>query len=78
MKLPRLPRTTLALFAGAERVTAIDFDTRRDADESGRLARLEQAISTFRYTDVPLKKDAVDEAVAFVLDLVGQGAKSSG
>jgi cyanophycinase len=32
---------------GAERVTAIDFDTRRDADEPGRLARLEQASGVF-------------------------------
>ena len=30
------------------------------------LARLERAISTFRYTDLPLKKDAVAEAVAFL------------
>ena len=32
---------------GAKRVTAIDFDTRRDADERGRLARLEQASGVF-------------------------------
>jgi cyanophycinase len=32
---------------GAERVTAIDFDTRRDAEESGRLTRLEQASGVF-------------------------------
>jgi cyanophycinase len=32
---------------GAERVTAIDFDTRRDAEEPGRLARLEQASGVF-------------------------------
>ncbi|MDP3895182.1 MAG: NAD-glutamate dehydrogenase [Mesorhizobium sp.] len=30
------------------------------------LARLEQAISSYRYGEVPLKKDAVDEAVAFL------------
>ncbi len=30
------------------------------------LARLEQAISSFRYADVPLKKEAVEEAVAFL------------
>jgi cyanophycinase len=32
---------------GAERVTALDFDTRRDAEEPGRLARLEQATGVF-------------------------------
>jgi cyanophycinase len=32
---------------GAERVTAIDFDTRRDADEPSRIARLEQASGVF-------------------------------
>jgi cyanophycinase len=32
---------------GVERVTAIDFDTRRDAEEPGRLARLEQASGVF-------------------------------
>ena len=32
---------------GAERVSAIDFDTRRDAEEPGRLARLEQASGVF-------------------------------
>jgi len=37
------------LFAalGAERVTAIDFDTRRDAEERGRLERLRQATGVF-------------------------------
>jgi cyanophycinase len=37
------------LFAalGAERVTAVDFDTRRDAEEPGRLARLRQATGVF-------------------------------
>jgi len=37
------------LFAalGAARVTAIDFDTRRDADERGRLERLQQATGVF-------------------------------
>ena len=37
------------LFAalGAERVTAIDFDTRRDAEEGGRLKRLQQATGVF-------------------------------
>jgi cyanophycinase len=37
------------LFAalGAERVTAVDFDTRRDAEEPGRLARLRQASGVF-------------------------------
>ena len=37
------------LFAalGADRVTAIDFDTRRDAAEGGRLARLQQATGVF-------------------------------
>ena len=37
------------LFAalGAERVTAIDFDTRRDAEEGGRLERLQQATGVF-------------------------------
>ena len=32
---------------GAERVTSIDFDTRRDAEEPGRLARLQQATGVF-------------------------------
>ena len=32
---------------GASRVTAIDFDTRRDADESGRIERLLQATGVF-------------------------------
>ena len=32
---------------GAERVTAIDFDTRRDADEPGRIERLNQASGIF-------------------------------
>ena len=32
---------------GARRVTAMDFDTRRDADENNRLARLEQASGIF-------------------------------
>ncbi len=37
------------LFAalGARRVTAIDFDTRRDAEERGRLERLQQATGVF-------------------------------
>ena len=37
------------LFAalGAKRVTAIDFDTRRDAEERGRLERLQQATGVF-------------------------------
>ena len=37
------------LFAalGAKRVTAIDFDTRRDAEERGRLERLKQATGVF-------------------------------
>jgi len=30
------------------------------------LARLDRAIATYRYTDLPLKKDAVTEAVAFL------------
>ena len=32
---------------GAERVTSIDFDTRRDAEEPGRLARLQHATGVF-------------------------------
>ncbi len=32
---------------GAERVTAIDFDTRRDCEEPGRLQRLQQASGVF-------------------------------
>ena len=32
---------------GAERVTALDFDTRRDCDEAGRLERLQQATGVF-------------------------------
>jgi cyanophycinase len=32
---------------GAERVVSIDFDTRRDAEEPGRLARLQQASGVF-------------------------------
>jgi cyanophycinase len=32
---------------GAERVASIDFDTRRDADEPSRIARLEQASGVF-------------------------------
>jgi cyanophycinase len=32
---------------GAARVTAMDFDTRRDAEEPGRLARLQQASGVF-------------------------------
>ena len=30
------------------------------------LARLDRAIATYRYTDLPMKKDAVDEAVSFL------------
>jgi cyanophycinase len=32
---------------GAERVTALDFDTRRDCEEPGRLSRLQQASGVF-------------------------------
>jgi cyanophycinase len=32
---------------GAGRVSALDFDTRRDCDEAGRLARLQQATGVF-------------------------------
>jgi cyanophycinase len=32
---------------GAERVSSIDFDTRRDAEEPGRVARLQQATGVF-------------------------------
>ena len=32
---------------GAERVSSLDFDTRRDAEEPGRLARLQQATGVF-------------------------------
>ncbi len=32
---------------GAERVSALDFDTRRDCEEPGRLARLQQASGVF-------------------------------
>ena len=32
---------------GADRVTALDFDTRRDCEEPGRLARLQQASGVF-------------------------------
>jgi cyanophycinase len=32
---------------GADRVTSIDFDTRRDAEEDGRLERLQQATGVF-------------------------------
>jgi cyanophycinase len=32
---------------GAKRVTSIDFDTRRDAEEDGRLERLQQATGVF-------------------------------
>ncbi len=32
---------------GAERVTALDFDTRRDCEEAGRLDRLQQASGVF-------------------------------
>jgi cyanophycinase len=32
---------------GAERVTAMDFDTRRDCEEPGRIARLQQATGVF-------------------------------
>ncbi len=32
---------------GAERVTSIDFDTRRDAEEPGRIERLQQATGIF-------------------------------
>ena len=38
---------TLFTQLGAERVTALDFDTRRDCEERGRLARLEQATGVF-------------------------------
>ena len=53
-----------ALEAGLTRVLA----NVRDAVAGWKpmLARLEQAISSFRYADVPLKKDAVAEAVAFL------------
>ncbi len=36
------------------------------ADWKPMRARLDQAIATYRYTDLPMKKDAVDEAVAFL------------
>ncbi len=42
---PRYERIFAEL--GAERVTTLDFDTRRDAEEPGRLARLEQASGVF-------------------------------
>ncbi len=42
---PRYERIFGAL--GAERVTALDFDTRRDCDEAGRLDRLQQATGVF-------------------------------
>lgn len=42
---PRYERIFNAL--GAGRVTAIDFDTRRDCEEKGRLARIEQASGIF-------------------------------
>jgi cyanophycinase len=42
---PRYERLFAEL--GAERVQAIDFDTRRDAEEAGRLARLQQATGVF-------------------------------
>jgi cyanophycinase len=42
---PRYERLFAAL--GASRVTAIDFDTRRDAEERSRITRLEQASGVF-------------------------------
>ena len=42
---PRYERIFTEL--GAERVGSIDFDTRRDAEEPGRLARLQQATGVF-------------------------------
>jgi cyanophycinase len=42
---PRYERLFAEL--GAERVTALDFDTRRDAEEPSRLARLQQATGVF-------------------------------
>lgn len=42
---PRYERIFGAL--GAERVTALDFDTRRDCEEAGRLDRLQQASGVF-------------------------------
>ena len=42
---PRYERIFAEL--GAERTTAVDFDTRRDAEEPGRLARLQQATGVF-------------------------------
>ena len=53
-----------ALEAALKRV----LDSVRSAVGSWKpmLARLEQAISNFRYADLPLRKDAVAEAVAFL------------
>jgi cyanophycinase len=42
---PRYERLFTEL--GAERVTALDFDTRRDCEETGRLERLQQASGVF-------------------------------
>jgi cyanophycinase len=42
---PRYERIFAEL--GAQRVSAIDFDTRRDADEAGRVERLRQATGVF-------------------------------
>ena len=42
---PRYERIFAEL--GAERVTALDFDTRRDAEEPGRLDRLQRATGIF-------------------------------
>ncbi|MGB3500541.1 MAG: NAD-glutamate dehydrogenase [Mesorhizobium sp.] len=53
-----------ALSASLDRVLA---DVRSAVtDWKPMLARLERAIATYRYTDLPLKKDAVGEAVAFL------------
>jgi glutamate dehydrogenase len=53
-----------ALHAGLQRV--VDNVRLAVTDWKPMLARLEQAISSFRYAEVPLKKDAVAEAVAFL------------
>jgi glutamate dehydrogenase len=63
--LPMLTETrAAALEAALKRI--LDNVRLAVADWKPMLARLEQAISSFRYSNVPLKKDSVDEAVALL------------
>jgi glutamate dehydrogenase len=65
VQLPQLTEARAeALHAALDKVLA---DVRAAVkDWRPMLARLDQAIATYRYTDLPMKKEAVNEAVAFL------------